>query len=194
MMNFRFKPLSYATEKIVGVFAAVRIFFSKLGEAKRATLDREIEQVEEQQRQGIPISPGTLAQIEEDKKQVYGIKELVESLPPGMPQQYYFDKLIEALQALGRTETAMEEKKIYVFKYIAETKGWYDVFPVSVIVNRTRTGVRGYNYHWEKHMNYIQNPYRNYNYSRFDSQFYRVEKHELEYVLKINTFLPIFNR
>lgn len=193
-MNFRFKPLSFATEKIVGVFASLRIFFSKLGEAKRATIDREIEQVEEQQRQGIPVSPGTLAQIEEDKKQVYGIKELVDALPPGMPQQYYFDKLVEVLQALGRTETAMEEKKIYVFKYIAETKGWYDVFPVSVIVNKTKTGVRGYNYHWEKYMNYIQNPYRNYNYSRFDSQFYRIEKHELEYVLKINTFLPIFNR
>lgn len=193
-MNFKFKPLSYATERIVGVFAAIRIFFSKLGEAKKATLDKEIKQVEEQKRLGIPVSPATIAQIEEDKKQVYGIKQLVDALPPGMPQQYYFDKLVETLQALGRTESAMEEKKIYVFKYIAETKGWYDVFPVSIIVNKTKTGVRGYNYHWEKYMNYIQNPYRNYNYSRFDSQFYRIEKHELEYVLKIKTFLPIFNR
>jgi hypothetical protein len=193
-MDFRFKPLSFATEKIVGVFASLRIFFSKLGAAKRATVEREIAEVEEQQRKGIPVSPGTLAQVEEDKKQVLGIKELVESLPQGMPQAYYFDKLVETLQVLGRTETAMEEKKIYVFKYIAETKGWYDVFPVSVIVNKTKTGVRGYNYHWEKYMNYIQNPYRNYNYSRFDSQFYRIESHELEYVLKINTFLPIYNR
>jgi hypothetical protein len=194
MKKFGFKPLSFATEKIVGVFAALRIFFSKLGAAKRSAVDREIQQIEDQKSLGFPISPTRIAQIEKDKKDVYGVKELVESLPPGMDQEYYFNALVDTLQALGRTESTIEEKKIYVFKYIAESKGWYDVFPVSVIVNKTRTGVRGYNYHWEKYMNYIQNPYRNYNYSRFDSQFYRVEQHELEYVLKINTFLPIFNR
>ena len=188
-----FRAISFATEKVVGTFALLRNFFEKIGESKQERIKRQIDQY---QAAGTdyPTSSVTLDAIEQERKDVFGVKELVDSLPPNMPQAFYFDKLIETLAALGRTQQVFERGKIYVFKYIAKSKGWYDVFPVAIIVDESPKGLRGYNYHWEKYMNYIQNPYRNYNLNRFESQFYEVKPYELKYVLQIPTFLPIYNR
>lgn len=188
-----FRAISFATEKVVGTFALLRNFFEKIGESKQERIKRQIDQY---QAAGTdyPTSSVTLDAIEQERKDVFGVKELVDSLPPNMPQAFYFDKLIETLAALGRTQQVFERGKIYVFKYIAKSKGWYDVFPVAIIVDDGPKGLRGYNYHWEKYINYIQNPYRNYNLNRFESQFYEVKPYELKYVLQIPTFLPIYNR
>ena len=192
-----FRALSFTAEKVVGTFALLRNFFEKIGDAKQSAVERKRRQQQISQEVGGPSyveSPVTIEEINREEKDVLGVKNLVESLPPNMPQQFYFDKLIETLAALGRTQQGFEEGKIYVFKYIATSKGWYDVFPVAIMVDVQGRGVRGYNYHWEKYMNYIQNPYRNYNYARFESQFYEVKPYELKYVLQIPIFLPIYNR
>jgi hypothetical protein len=192
-----FRALSFTAEKVVGTFALLRNFFEKIGDAKQSAVERRRRQQQIAQEVGGSTyikSPVTTEELDREEKDVLGVKKLVESLPPNMPQQFYFDKLIETLAALGRTQQGFEEGKIYVFKYIATTKGWYDVFPVAIMVDVQGRGVRGYNYHWEKYMNYIQNPYRNYNYARFESQFYEVRPHELKYVLQIPIFLPIYNR
>lgn len=194
---FRFRPLTLATEKIVGVFAALRNFFAKLGQAKEVRLKNDLRRFEEEKQRLGPdfkVSPATEQTLKEEERQVFGVKQLVEALPSDMPPAFYFDKLVETLQTLGRTSSSLDVGKIYVFKYIARSKGWYDVFPVSIIVDKHSYGVRGYNYHWERYMNYIQNPYREYRYDRFDSIFYEVKQHELQYVLQIKTFLPVFNR
>ncbi|MFN9115314.1 MAG: hypothetical protein ACK5XN_35105 [Bacteroidota bacterium] len=192
-----FRALSFTAEKVVGTFALLRNFFEKVGDAKQATVERKRKQQQiNQEVSGSTYTPSqvTLDELRREEQDVFGVKNLVESLPPRMPQQFYFDKLIETLAALGRTQQVFEEGKIYVFKYIATSKGWYDVFPVAIMVDVQGRGLRGYNYHWEKYMNYIQNPYRNYNYARFESQFYEIKPHELKYVLQIPIFLPIYNR
>lgn len=191
-----FRALSFATEKVVGTFALLRNFFEKVGDAKQVSVQRKRRQQQiNQEVAGVTHGPSqvTTNELQREEQDIFGVKNLVESLPPNMPQQFYFDKLIETLAALGRTQQGFEEGKIYVFRYIATSKGWYDVFPVAIMVDVQNKGLRGYNYHWEKYMNYIQNPYRNYNYSRFESQFYEVKPYELKYVLKIPTFLPIYN-
>ena len=216
-----FRALSFTAEKVVGTFALLRNFFEKVGDAKQATVERKRKQQQiNQEVSGSTYAPSqvTLDELRREEQDVFGVKNLVESLPPRMPQQFYFDKLIETLAALDRTQQerlmfqltyqnkietlaaldrtqqVFEEGKIYVFKYIATSKGWYDVFPVAIMVDVQGRGLRGYNYHWEKYMNYIQNPYRNYNYARFESQFYEIKPHELKYVLQIPIFLPIYNR
>jgi hypothetical protein len=192
-----FRALSFTAEKVVGTFALLRNFFEKVGDAKQAAVERKRRQQQiNQEVSGSTYAPSqvTIDELRKEEQDVFGVKNLVESLPPRMPQQFYFDKLIETLAALGRTEQVFEEGKIYVFRYIATSKGWYDVFPVAIMVDVQGRGVRGYNYHWEKYINYIQNPYRNYNYARFESQFYEIKPHELKYVLQIPIFLPIYNR
>jgi hypothetical protein len=188
-----FRAISFTAQKVVGTFALLRNFFDKIGEAKQATVTRQRQQFEEEKQTSPAISAVTEQQIQKEEQDVFGVKNLVDSLPPKMPQAFYFDKLIETLAALGRTEETFEQGKIYVFKYIAKSKGWYDVFPVAIMVSSTGNNLKGYNYHWERYMNYIQNPYRTYNLDRFESRFYEVKPHELKYVLQIPTFLPIYN-
>jgi hypothetical protein len=168
-------------------------FGSILGRAKQRKLEKEEEILKLQhQRPGFYESNVTKEERLRRRQQLYSIRELVDTLPSGKNQAYYWDKLIETLQTLGRTEETMEIGKYYTFKYWAKTRGkYFDVYPVSIIVKKGMHSMLGVNLHWRNAPQYVESMYRTYIYSGFQSKFYEIKEWELEDVMKINTFLPI---
>jgi hypothetical protein len=168
-------------------------FGSIIGRAKRNKLEREEKLIKEQQQKPTFAEYNVTKETRiRQRKQLYSIKELVESLPEGKSQSYYWDLLVETLQNLGRTEETLEIGKYYTFKYWAKTRGkYFDVFPVSIIVKKGMRTILGVNLHWRNAPQYVESMYRTYIYSGFQSKFYEIKEWELEDVMKINTFLPI---
>lgn len=168
-------------------------FGSLIGRAKQRKLERTEENIKlQQQKPGFLESNATKEARIRQREQLYSIKELVDSLPSNKNQAFYWEKLIETLQNLGRTEETMEIGKYYTFKYWAKTKGkYFDVYPVSIIIGKGMHNILGVNLHWKNAPQFVESMYRNYVYSGFQSKFYEIKEWELEYVMKINTFLPI---
>jgi hypothetical protein len=165
-------------------------FGSIINRARRKKLEREEQRL--QLDKTILESNVTKERRLRERKQIYSIQELVESLPKGKNQQYYWEKLIETLQDLGRTGESLEEGKYYTFRYWAKTRGkYFDVYPVSIIVKKDMHSVLGVNLHWKNAPTYVESMYRTYVYSGFQSMFYEIKEWELEYVMQLPTFLPI---
>jgi hypothetical protein len=162
-------------------------FGGLIGRAKRLALEKE-----EKKPVSIVQSTTDKERRIRDRQQLYSIKELADSLPPGKSPNFYWDKLVETLQNLGRQEESLELGKYYTFKYWAKTKGkYFDLYPVSIIIDKGAFKVLGVNLHWKYAPQYIESMYRNYNYSGFQSRFYEIKEWELEDVLRIQTFYPI---
>lgn len=126
------------------------------------------------------------------REQLYAVEELVDALPRGKSPHYYWPKLVEVLQRLGRQEESIEVGKYYTFKYWARTRGkYFDLYPVSIIIDKKPSRVLGINLHWRNAPQYVESIYRNYNYSGFQSRLYEIKEWELEHVMKIATFCPI---
>lgn len=179
--------ISRTTQWILKWIEANVQFGSLIGRAKRRALERE----EKKPPSKIQSSVSKERWIRE-RKQLYSIKELADSLPPGKSPNFYWDKLIETLQNLGRQEESMELGKYYTFKYWARTKGkYFDLYPVSIIIKKEAFHVLGVNFHWKNAPQYVESMYRNYHYGRFQSRFYEIKEWELEDVLRIQTFYPI---
>jgi hypothetical protein len=169
-------------------------FGSILGRAKRRKLEKEEKQLEylRQQKRPFVESNADKERRVRERKQIYSVQELVESLPTGKNQQYYWERLVETLQDLGRTGETLEVGKYYTFKYWAKTKGkYFDVYPVSIIVKKDMHTILGVNLHWKNAPNYVESMYRSYIYSGFQSMFYEIKEWELEYVMRLPTFLPV---
>lgn len=164
-----------------------------LGKAKRRAFDKQTQIIEEKQKQpNFTESNSDKERRIRQREQLYTIKELVESLPTGKSPNYYWDKLIEVLQKLGRQCESFELGKYYTFKYYAKTRGkYFDLYPVSIIVKRAPYTVLGVNLHWKNAPQYVESMYRTYDYSRFQSRFYEIKEWELEYIMQIPTFYPI---
>jgi hypothetical protein len=179
--------LSRSTQWILKWINANIKFGSILGRAKRRALEKQ------EQYPGPEIrSSSTKEQLFNQRSQLYSIKELADSLPPGKSQNYYWDKLIETLQNLGRQSETFQVGKYYTFKYWAKTKGkYFDLYPVSIIIDRQPFSVLGVNLHWKNAPQYVESMYRTYNYTGFQSRFYEIKEWELEDVMRIATFYPI---
>lgn len=162
-------------------------FGSILGRAKRLALEKQ------EKYSGSEVQSNvTKEQLFNQRSQLYSIKELADSLPPGKSPNYYWDKLQETLQNLGRQSESFQLGKYYTFKYWAKTKGkYFDLYPVSIIIDRRSTNVLGVNFHWKNAPQYIESMYRTYDYNGFQSRFYEIKEWELEDVLRIATFYPI---
>jgi hypothetical protein len=168
-------------------------FGSLIGRAKQKKLLRDEENLKlQQQKPGFLESNVTKEKRIRQREQLNSIKELVDSLPSGKSQSFYWERLIETLQRLGRTEETLEVGKYYTFKYWAKTRGkYFDVYPVSIILTKKMHSILGVNLHWKNAPQYVESMYRSYIYSGFQSKFYEIKEWELEDVMKINTFLPI---
>lgn len=159
-------------------------FGSLIGRAKRRSLEKKpINDVD---------SNVTKERWIRERAQLYSIKELADSLPPGKSPTFYQRKLIETLQNLNRQEESLEVGKYYTFKYWAKTKGkYFDVHPVSIIIQKSGFNVLGINLHWKNAPQYVESMYRTYDYSGFQSRFYEIKEWELEDVMRIATFYPV---
>jgi hypothetical protein len=166
----------------------LRKFFSRLGKASETRIKVILDNFKKAD-PTVVFPPSILEETDE----YYAVKNFVEKLPPNLSPPQYFNLAIELLQKLGRGEEALDRHGLYTFKYIAVTKGkYYDVFPVILLTSADRSYYRGFNFHWERAPQYVESVYRNYNFSRVQSKFYRIKPHELEYFLQIPTFLPIY--
>lgn len=199
-----FKPLDAIARRTWEVFDRFRLLLSKTTKATINRFQRQHQEIDFEEKQLNRVSGQSKIyvlqqldqrkkRLEEEEKQFFTFQNLIDELPKGQTPVFYFDKLIDILQKMGRTEEAIDIGKIYTFRYIAKTPGWYDVHPVSVItqLNAGRGYLKGYNFHWERHRNYIQEPIRTYAIERIQSQFYHIKQSELEYILKIPSFYPI---
>lgn len=111
--------------------------------------------------------------------------------PNGSPD-YYMDIVLNALYR-NRTNEVMSIGNIYTFIYNATTrKKWFDAHPVTVVVGVYSWGYRGYNYHWERAGGYIESPIRNYKFENIQSLMFKILPQELDDLLKIPTFKPIY--
>ena len=197
-----FKPLSNQARRLWTIFATVRTWFSTLGKSVERRLQREEQEIifEENRLKKEGGKTYIYEQLDKRKKEVdrkkeepYTFKTLVDNLPQGRSPNFYFNALIDILARMGRTEGSVEIGKIYTFKYIAKTENkWYDVHPVSLMTSKGSNYYKGVNYHWQRRPEYIESPIRTYNYSGIQSMFYRIKQEELEYVLKIPSFYPVF--
>lgn len=197
-----FKPLSNQARRLWNIFGTVRTWFSTLTKSTERKLKREEEEIKFEEDKLKKEAPRSYiaSQLEERKKKLqdqqkefYSFKNLIDSLPKNQAPNFYFNALVDILSRLGRTEETMETGKIYTFKYIAKTKGqWYDVHPVSLIVKEGRLYWKGVNYHWERHPEYIESPIRTYAYEGVQSMFYYIKPQELEYILQVPSFSPVF--
>lgn len=169
-------------------------FSSSVGKAKRNVFEAAQKRLENLKELGTRLFE-TNAQKEERlrrREQLYAVKELVEKMPTGKSPNFYWDKLVETLQNLGRQEESLEIGKYYTFKYWAKTRGkYFDVYPVSIIISKEPRHVLGVNMHWKNAPEYVESMYRNYVYSGFKSRFYEIKDYELEYVMRLPTFYPI---
>lgn len=179
--------ISRSTQWVLRWIEANIQFGSLIGRAKRLALEKE----EKKPKIDIQSNVTKERRIRE-REQLYSIKELADSLPPGKSPDFYWEKLVETLQNLGRQEESLEIGKYYTFKYWAKTKGkYFDLYPVSIILNKEAFHVFGVNLHWRNAPQYVESMYRNYDYSRFQSRFYEIKEWELEDVMRIQTFYPI---
>lgn len=179
--------LSRSTQWVLKWIEANIKFGGLIGRAKRSALEK-------QEKYPVPDvgSSVTKEQLLKERSQLYSIKELADSLPPGKSQNFYWDKLIETLQNLGRQSETIQVGKYYTFKYWAVTKGkYFDLYPVSIIIDKRAYTVLGVNLHWKNAPQYVESMYRTYKYSRFQSRFYEIKEWELEDVMRIATFYPI---
>lgn len=169
-------------------------FSSAVGKAKRNVFEAAQNRLENLKQLGQRIFE-TNAQKEErirKREQLYAVKDLVEKMPTGKSPNFYWDKLVETLQNLGRQEESLEIGKYYTFKYWAKTRGkYFDLYPVSIIIGKDAHHVLGVNMHWKNAPQYVESMYRNYVYSGFKSRFYEIKDYELEYVMQLPTFYPI---
>lgn len=198
------RPLSNLAKKIWGIFLELKAIFSNVGKAQEDAFNVQEKQIEFEE-QKILKYPGSKIYLQNDinqkklnlqkeKEEFYTFKTLLDNLPPNKNQDYYFNLLIRILKGLDREENTMQIGKIYTFKYVATTEGkWYDIHPVSIITSKFDNGWKGLNYHWERNPEYIENPIRSYVFTGVRSRFYNIKMHELEYILDIPTFRPIFN-
>jgi hypothetical protein len=197
-----FKPLTKQAQRLWGIFGTIRKWFlgqTKSKENKFKQEEQEIQFEEEQlKKRGardyiFDRLNERKEELQQQKDEFYSFKNLVDTLPKNQSPVFYFDALLDILAKMGRTEETMEVGKIYTFKYIARTKGqWYDVHPVSLIIEKGKTYWRGVNYHWERNPEYIESPIRTYSFIGMQSLFYRIKQEELEYVLRIPSFYPVF--
>jgi hypothetical protein len=194
-----FKPLSNQARRLWTIFGTVRQWFSSLTKSAERKLQRQEEELKFEEsrlkKEGARIQglDKKRKQLERQKEEFYSFKNLVDKLPKNQSPNFYFNALVDILARMGRTEESVEIGKIYTFKYIAVTEGkWYDVHPVSLIVNKGRGYYKGVNYHWERRPEYIESPIRTYDYARIQSIFYRIKPEELEYVLRVPSFYPVF--
>jgi hypothetical protein len=169
------------------------LFGSMIGRAKRSQLEKEEKQVERSVSSGTYYeSPTKKEDRVRRKKDLYSIKELADSLPPGESPNFYWERLVRTLQNLGRQEETIEVGKYYTFKYWAKTEGkYFDLYPVSFIISKSAFYVLGINYHWKNAPQYVESMYRRYDYSQFYTRGYEIKEWELEDVLRIATFYPI---
>jgi hypothetical protein len=185
------------------VFTLLRNLFTKEARAIENDLNQWQDSIykDRDRLKNTPGAPGYLndqlnqqqEQLDREREQYYQVINAVKALPSGRSRFFYFDALISILEAAGRSEELLDEGKIYTFKYIAKTPGkWYDLHPVSIIVARKGNEMAGINYHWENQPQYQESPFRTYLYSRIVSGAYRIERHELEEILKLDTFYPMF--
>jgi hypothetical protein len=166
-------------------------FANLIGRAKRLKFEKDQAQIRPDVG-GTSLSNTTKEELVRRGQQLYSVKELVERMPSGKSPDYYWDKLVEVLQNLGRQEETLEVGKYYTFKYWAKTRGkYFDVYPVSIIVDKKMHHLMGVNLHWRDAPQYVESMYRNYVYSGFQSRFYEIKEWELEYVLRLQTFYPI---
>lgn len=185
---------------------AILQFGRNLGKAKKRTfegagipLDRR--PVSPGRRPVSPVSRPKPPKVESDadrerkirqREQLYAVEELVDALPRGKSPHYYWPKLVEVLQRLGRQEESIEVGKYYTFKYWAKTRGkYFDLYPVSVIIDKQPLKVLGINLHWQNAPQYVESMYRFYKYSGFKSRLYEIKEWELDHVMRIATFCPI---
>lgn len=197
-----FKPLTKQAQRLWGVFGTIRRWFRGLTTAKENKFKREEEEIkfqeEQLKKQGardyvFDRLNDRKEELQQQKDEFYSFKNLIDELPKNQSPNFYFDALIDILARMGRTEVTMEVGVIYTFKYIARTRGkWYDVHPVSLIIEKGNDYRRGVNYHWERHPEYIQSPVRTYSFTGFQTYFYRIKPEELEYVLRVPSFYPVF--
>jgi hypothetical protein len=197
-----FKPLSNQARRLWTIFGIIRVWFSKLTKATERSLQREEQEIiyEEQKIRKVEAKGYVFNELEKRKKNLerkkeefYTFKNLINNLPKNQSPNFYFNALVDILARMGRAEETVEIGKIYTFKYIAITEDkWYDVHPVSLIIQKGRDYYKGVNYHWERRPEYVESPIRTYNYSRIQSRFYRIKQEELEYVLKVPSFYPVF--
>lgn len=166
---------------------------SILGRAKRRGLEKKEQILEEKQKDpSFTLSNNEKQILLDTRTELYSIKELVDNLPVGRSPNYYWDKLIEVLQKLGRQRETFQLGKYYTFKYWAKTRGkYFDLHPVSIIVRKSAYTVLGVNLHWKNAPQFVESMYRTYDYSCFQSKFYEIKEWELEYVMRIPTFYPI---
>jgi hypothetical protein len=197
------KPLSNAARRIWGVFLQLKAIFTNAGKAQEDAFAMQEKQIEFEEKKIIqyPESKNYLTQdikqkklrLEKEKEEFYTFKTLIDNLPPNKTPEYYFDILRKILYKLNREESTMRIGKLYTFKYVATTQGkWYDLHPVAIITSKFDNGWKGLNYHWERNPEYIENPIRSYVFTGVRSRFYNIEMHELEYILQVPSFLPIF--
>jgi hypothetical protein len=189
--------------RVWGVFSLLRNLFTKEARAIENDLNQWQDSIHNDRNRlkDTPGAPGYLTdrldqqqkELDKEREEYYRVINLLKALPPGRSKFFYFDSLISILDAAGRSEELLDEGKIYTFKYIARTPGkWYDLHPVSLIVARKGNEIAGINYHWENQPQYQESPFRTYLYSRIVSGAYRIERHELEEILKLDTFYPMF--
>lgn len=186
--------LNSVAKAALGTMQSLKGFFSRLGRASEARLQRISDQLKKLGTSD--KAPNLVYQVDDFKREsdeFYAVKNFVEKLPPGMSPPQCFNLSLELLQKLGRTEEAMDLNCLYTFKYIAVTKGkYYDVFPVIMLTSVGPSFYRGFNFHWERAPQYVESVNRTYSFSRIQSRFYKIKPHELEYFLQIPTFMPIY--
>jgi len=137
------------------------------------------------------VGENKVVSLADDYKDSFNIGNKTGLNPNGSPD-YYMDKLLDRLSR-SRTEEVMLIGGIYTFIYNATTrKKWFDAHPVTVIVGIYSWGYRGYNYHWERAGGYIESPIRNYKFEHIHSLKFKIKPQELEDVLRIPTFKPIY--
>lgn len=189
--------------RVWGIFSILRNLFTKEARAIENDLnDRQIVILEDRERiQDLPSPPGYLndrldqqqEELDKEREDFYQVINLIKALPPGRSRFFYFESLIRILSSAGRAEEVLDEGKIYTFKYLAKTPGkWYDLHPVSLIVDSRGNDISGINYHWENQPQYQESPFRTYIRQRIVTDAYRIERHELEAVLALDTFYPMF--
>lgn len=203
-MNFlKNRLFNSVTQKVWGVFSILRNLFTKKARAeeqylndrqKSILIEREkLEKNDKGPRYLLDLLNKEQKDLDADKNDFYQVINAIRALPPGGSRFFYFEALIKILSLAGRAEEILDVGKIYTFKYVAKTPGkWYDLHPVSLILDRNKGLIQGINYHWENQPQYNESPFRTYNPGRRATFGYRIEPHELEEVLKLDTFYPIF--
>lgn len=190
-------------KKIWGVFGLLRRLFVKEARAEENNIDREESQIvleEESIRRRPNVPTYVINDIEDRKRRLnerrkdfYTVKNLIQQLPKNRSRFFYFDALIDILGKAGRAEQIPIDGNIYTFRYIAKTRGkWYDLHPVSVMLGNDKGLIQGLNYHWQNAPQYQESPIRTYTSYGIQTYLYRIERHELEAVLSLDTFYPMY--